>query len=91
MGLVMAGRAAFVFPLSFLSNLAKKSPTERIGFKQQVCYLFIRCNKFLLPYKSNCITVLHFQIIIWWSGLMRGAVSMALAYNKVNCGKFRFL
>ncbi|XP_044480396.1 sodium/hydrogen exchanger 2-like isoform X2 [Mangifera indica] len=55
-GLVMAGRAAFVFPLSFLTNLAKKNPAERIGFKQQV--------------------------VIWWSGLMRGAVSMALAYNQ---------
>lgn len=56
LALVMVGRAAFVFPLSFLSNLSKKSPTEKIGFKQQV--------------------------VIWWAGLMRGAVSMALAYNK---------
>ncbi|KAG6750582.1 hypothetical protein POTOM_045080 [Populus tomentosa] len=56
LGLVMVGRAAFVFPLSFLSNLSKKSPNEKIGFRQ--------------------------QFIIWWAGLMRGAVSMALAYNK---------
>ncbi|CAN6970108.1 hypothetical protein IGI04_033295 [Brassica rapa subsp. trilocularis] len=55
-GLLMLGRAAFVFPLSFLSNLAKKNQSERIDFKMQV--------------------------VIWWSGLMRGAVSMALAYNK---------
>ncbi|GFP93417.1 sodium/hydrogen exchanger 2 [Phtheirospermum japonicum] len=54
LGLVLAGRAAFVFPLSFLINLTKK--TEKIGFKQQVT--------------------------IWWAGLMRGAVSMALAYNQ---------
>ncbi|XWS58491.1 hypothetical protein CRYUN_Cryun08bG0038800 [Craigia yunnanensis] len=54
--LVMAGRAAFVFPLSFLSNLAKKSASEKISLRQ--------------------------QIIIWWAGLMRGAVSMALAYNQ---------
>ncbi|KAI3459307.1 hypothetical protein Pfo_015970 [Paulownia fortunei] len=54
LGLVLVGRAAFVFPLSFLSNLAKKS--EKIEFKQQVT--------------------------IWWAGLMRGAVSMALAYNQ---------
>ncbi|GMP60667.1 hypothetical protein CsSME_00023430 [Camellia sinensis var. sinensis] len=54
--LILAGRAAFVFPLSFLSNLAKKNPNEKIEFKQQVT--------------------------IWWAGLMRGAVSMALAYNK---------
>nr|ADK74832.1 Na+/H+ antiporter [Arachis hypogaea] len=56
MGLVLVGRAAFVFPLSFLSNLAKKSSSEKITFRQQV--------------------------IIWWAGLMRGAVSMALAYNQ---------
>ncbi|ONK67541.1 uncharacterized protein A4U43_C05F1110 [Asparagus officinalis] len=56
LGLVLVGRAAFVFPLSFLSNLAKKSSSEKIVFKQQV--------------------------VIWWAGLMRGAVSIALAYNK---------
>lgn len=37
LGLVLVGRAAFVFPLSFLSNLMKKSPEERISFNQQVC------------------------------------------------------
>lgn len=36
MGLVMLGRAAFVFPLSFLSNLAKKNQSEKINFKMQV-------------------------------------------------------
>ncbi|XP_027936422.1 sodium/hydrogen exchanger 2-like [Vigna unguiculata] len=56
LGLILVGRAAFVFPLSFISNLAKKSPNEKISFRQQV--------------------------IIWWAGLMRGAVSMALAYNQ---------
>ena len=56
LALVLIGRAAFVFPLSFLSNLTKKSDSEKISFRQQV--------------------------IIWWAGLMRGAVSMALAYNQ---------
>ncbi|KAF5739512.1 sodium/hydrogen exchanger 2-like isoform X1 [Tripterygium wilfordii] len=56
LALVMVGRAAFVFPLSFLSNLAKKSPNDKIDLKQQV--------------------------VIWWAGQMRGAVSMALAYNQ---------
>ncbi|KAL6548453.1 monovalent cation:H+ antiporter, CPA1 (nhx1) [Orobanche gracilis] len=56
LGLILVGRAAFVFPLSFLSNLTKKSPSDKIEFKQ--------------------------QITIWWAGLMRGAVSMALAYNQ---------
>ncbi|ERN16872.1 hypothetical protein AMTR_s00057p00151470 [Amborella trichopoda] len=55
-GLVLLGRAAFVFPLSFISNLTRKTPEEKITFRQQV--------------------------IIWWAGLMRGAVSMALAYNQ---------
>nr|AFU88788.1 Na+/H+ antiporter [Paeonia lactiflora] len=33
LGLVLVGRAAFVFPLSFLSNLAKKSPNDKINFQ----------------------------------------------------------
>nr|GME05486.1 sodium/hydrogen exchanger 2-like [Ipomoea batatas] len=57
LGLLMIGRAAFVFPLSFLSNLTKTSPDEKIDINRQVT--------------------------IWWAGLMRGAVSMALAYNRV--------
>nr|AVA17558.1 Na+/H+ antiporter family protein 1 [Populus angustifolia] len=56
LGLVLVGRAASIFPLSFISNLTKKSQSDKIGFKQQV--------------------------VIWWAGLMRGAVSMALAYNQ---------
>ncbi|KAJ8760735.1 hypothetical protein K2173_017843 [Erythroxylum novogranatense] len=56
LALVLLGRAAFVFPLSFISNLSKKTSTDKIDIKQ--------------------------QIVIWWAGLMRGAVSMALAYNK---------
>ncbi|KQK14736.1 sodium/hydrogen exchanger 2 [Brachypodium distachyon] len=56
LGLVLLGRAAFVFPLSFLSNLTKKTHLEKISWRQ--------------------------QIVIWWAGLMRGAVSIALAYNK---------
>ncbi|KAL9410395.1 hypothetical protein AB3S75_044205 [Citrus x aurantiifolia] len=56
LGLVLLGRAAFVFPLSFLSNLTKTSSHEKIGLKQ--------------------------QLTIWWAGLMRGAVSMALAYKQ---------
>uniref|UniRef100_A0A7N0U9Q2 Sodium/hydrogen exchanger n=1 Tax=Kalanchoe fedtschenkoi TaxID=63787 RepID=A0A7N0U9Q2_KALFE len=56
LALVLAGRAAFVFPLSFLSNLTKKTQQDRLTVKQQVT--------------------------IWWAGLMRGSVSMALAYNQ---------
>nr|AVA17569.1 Na+/H+ antiporter family protein 1 [Populus nigra] len=56
LGLVLVGRAASIFPLSFISNLTKKSQSDKIGFKQ--------------------------QIVIWGAGLMRGAVSMALAYNQ---------
>ncbi|XVF62670.1 hypothetical protein PTKIN_Ptkin09bG0026900 [Pterospermum kingtungense] len=56
LGLILVGRAAFVFPLSFISNLTKKASYEKVNFKQQVT--------------------------IWWAGLMRGAVSMALAYNQ---------
>ncbi|KAJ1378357.1 Sodium/solute symporter superfamily [Sesbania bispinosa] len=54
--LVLLGRAAFVFPLSFIGNFFRKSETDKIGLKQ--------------------------QFVIWWAGLMRGAVSIALAYKK---------
>ncbi|XP_042514904.1 sodium/hydrogen exchanger 4-like [Macadamia integrifolia] len=55
--LILLGRAAFVFPLSALSNYTSRS-AERTP-----------------------ITFKH-QIIIWWAGLMRGAVSIALAYSQ---------
>ncbi|XP_060174746.1 sodium/hydrogen exchanger 1-like isoform X1 [Lycium barbarum] len=56
LGLVLVGRACFVFPLSLLSNFLKRSEHDKFGLKQQVT--------------------------IWWAGLMRGSVSMALAYNQ---------
>lgn len=46
LGLVMVGRAAFVFPLSFLSNLSKKFSHEKIEFKQQVCVLCVHWDYF---------------------------------------------
>ena len=36
---------------------------------------------------GQIIELLHnftIQVTIWWAGLMRGAVSMALAYNQVS-------
>lgn len=36
LGLILLGRAAFVFPLSALSNYTTKSPTAKINFRQQV-------------------------------------------------------
>ncbi|KAK3129071.1 hypothetical protein QOZ80_6BG0471130 [Eleusine coracana subsp. coracana] len=54
---MLLGRAAFVFPISILSNKMSGS-SERMP-----------------------ITFKH-QIVIWWAGLMRGAVSIALAYNQ---------
>ncbi|KAD6120172.1 hypothetical protein R6Q59_000433 [Mikania micrantha] len=54
--LIMIGRAAFILPLSYLSNLIRRDSNEKVGIRQQV--------------------------IVWWAGLMRGAVSIALAYKK---------
>ncbi|KAJ1435707.1 Sodium/solute symporter superfamily [Sesbania bispinosa] len=54
--LVLLGRAAFVFPLSFIANSFRKSENDKIGFKQ--------------------------QFVIWWAGIMRGAVSIALVFKK---------
>ncbi|KAE9591219.1 putative cation/H+ exchanger, cation/H+ exchanger, CPA1 family, na+/H+ exchanger NHX -type [Lupinus albus] len=56
--LILLGRAAFVFPLSSLSNYMNRRahPSSKITFKH--------------------------QIVIWWAGLMRGAVSIALAFKQ---------
>ncbi|XP_059443189.1 sodium/hydrogen exchanger 4-like [Corylus avellana] len=56
--LILLGRAAFVFPLSTLSNYMNRK-AER----------------------TPVITFKH-QLIIWWAGLMRGAVSIALAFKQ---------
>lgn len=56
--LIAVGRAAFVFPLSVLSNFMNRHAT-----------------------RSPKITFKH-QIVIWWAGLMRGAVSIALAFKQ---------
>ncbi|KAL9236253.1 hypothetical protein vseg_010946 [Gypsophila vaccaria] len=57
--LILLGRAAFVFPLSAISNRMNSDDqrkSSKISFKNQV--------------------------IIWWAGLMRGAVSIALAFKQ---------
>ncbi|WOL06731.1 sodium/hydrogen exchanger 2-like [Canna indica] len=81
LGLVLVGRAAFVFPLSFLSNLTKKSPDDRINFKQQVSIENVVAHYISYDVLINPFD-LFWQITIWWAGLMRGAVSIALAYNQ---------
>nr|ABS11687.1 Na+/H+ transporter [Robinia pseudoacacia] len=47
LGLILVGRAAFVFPLSFLSNLAKKSSSDKIdhlvGWSYERCCLNGTC------------------------------------------------
>ncbi|XP_043692024.1 sodium/hydrogen exchanger 4-like isoform X2 [Telopea speciosissima] len=55
--LILLGRAAFVFPLSALSN-----------------YMNRRAERTPITFKH--------QIVIWWAGLMRGAVSIALAFSQ---------
>ncbi|KAF4347557.1 hypothetical protein G4B88_009752 [Cannabis sativa] len=72
--LVSLGRAAFVFPLSVLSNYMNKSHSDGVSnltFKHMVPKLNDRTN-----------VMLPLQIVIWWAGLMRGAVSIALAFEK---------
>ncbi|XP_044473806.1 sodium/hydrogen exchanger 4 [Mangifera indica] len=60
--LILIGRAAFVFPLSALSNYMNRRRTHLITFKH--------------------------QIVIWWAGLMRGAVSIALAFKQFTFSGF---
>ncbi|EMS50003.1 Sodium/hydrogen exchanger 2 [Triticum urartu] len=54
LGLVLVGRAAFVFPLSFLSNLTKKTELEKISWRQQLFGILTKpLIRFLLPASSN--------------------------------------
>ncbi|XP_022981445.1 sodium/hydrogen exchanger 4 [Cucurbita maxima] len=59
--LILLGRAAFVFPLSAISNYFNKCEDRS---------------------SSSSIITFKQQIIIWWAGLMRGAVSIALAFKQ---------
>ncbi|XP_022940663.1 sodium/hydrogen exchanger 4 [Cucurbita moschata] len=59
--LILLGRAAFVFPLSAISNYFNKREDRS---------------------SSSSIITFKQQIIIWWAGLMRGAVSIALAFKQ---------
>ncbi|XP_076907528.1 sodium/hydrogen exchanger 4-like [Bidens hawaiensis] len=58
MMLILVGRAAFVFPLSFIANYMHRGDDP-----------------------SSKITGQH-QVVVWWAGLMRGAVSVALAFKQ---------
>lgn len=41
LGLVLVGRACFVFPLSLFSNCLKRSEHDKFGLKQQVISHFL--------------------------------------------------
>jgi hypothetical protein len=49
--LIMIGRAAFIIPISYLSNLTRRDSNERVGFKQQVSNL-----KVYFKFLDYCIT-----------------------------------
>ncbi|XP_021757980.1 sodium/hydrogen exchanger 4-like [Chenopodium quinoa] len=59
--LILLARAAFVFPLSALSNRMNREK-EISGRRSSITF--------------------KKQVIIWWAGLMRGAVSIALAFKQ---------
>ena len=65
-GLILVGRAAFVFQLSFLSNLTKKTPYKKIEIKQQVINLSFGLRVFdvleLVGIKTSLIYRLFFRL-----------------------------
>lgn len=66
LGLVMVGRAAFVFPLSFLSNLSKKEARPKISFKQQVSarslFFFFHSSAIVSLWKPERAKLLVFSV-----------------------------
>ncbi|KAM0995021.1 hypothetical protein ACFX15_010106 [Malus domestica] len=68
LGLLMLGRAAFIFPLSFLSNLAKKNQHEKISLRQQFTrsgHTQLRANAIMI---TSTITVVLVSTVVF--GLM---------------------
>ncbi|XP_073223253.1 sodium/hydrogen exchanger 1-like [Cicer arietinum] len=61
LALVLIGRAAFVFPISYIANCMTIRESTKIKFRS--------------------------QFIIWWAGLMRGAVTIALSCNQFSNSK----
>lgn len=83
--IISLARAAFVFPLSVLSNYTNRARHEtgsKITFKHMVSD---NIYKSFLQIITTLISSSSFflQITIWWAGLMRGAVSIALAFEQV--------
>jgi len=60
LGLVLAGRAAFVFPLSFLSNLTKKNQSEKISLREQVWLDF--CENIIFQDFLGCWKSFHYSL-----------------------------
>ena len=69
--LIMVGRAAFVFPLSFLINLFKKNQSEKLSLRKQVCVLFLSQYYFLpfplfdLPRHANNFLFVGGNMVGW--------------------------
>ncbi|KAK6243141.1 hypothetical protein QUC31_009550 [Theobroma cacao] len=84
--LVLVGRAAFVYPLANFTNCIRKRDSTKIEFRQQVIIATIQA--FLAIVKQflfqNFANSLNSQFIMWWAGLMRGAVTIALSYNQFS-------
>ena len=70
--LVLLGRAAFVFPLSFIANLTRKSKCEKIAFKQQV-FTFGFYSLFCHLDLQFCVTYANLNRL-WYGGLASCAV-----------------
>ncbi|XP_073008458.1 sodium/hydrogen exchanger 1-like [Typha latifolia] len=76
LGLVLIGKAAFVFPISFLSNLSVRNPEDKITFNQQ----FSRSDLTQLPSHAimitSTITVVLFSTVVF--GMMTKPLMMLL-------------
>lgn len=86
--LILIGRAAFVFPLSAVSNYMNRRAerSSSISFKNQVSTYAV--NPFTRLVKD--LNLILMQVIIWWAGLMRGAVSIALAFKQVRARAYSY-
>lgn len=71
-----------MYPLANIFNCFTKKDSDKIIFKQQVIF-WASMNLFLSFDLPFLLIIRKCQFIMWWAGLMRGAVTIALSYNQV--------
>ncbi|EYU40524.1 hypothetical protein MIMGU_mgv1a026570mg [Erythranthe guttata] len=84
LSLVMLGRASFVFPLSFFSNLLTKSEHDKLSLKQQLAIFWSCLTRGAIPmalsynHQANAIMITCTIIVVMFSTVVSGSLTTYL-------------